>query len=276
MPASSPYVVHRAGERGLGALRVLRQRRHVIRALFLKEIVTRFGGSRLGYVWVFLEPCLHAAFFIGLFYWRKVSIPGDIAVPVFVVTGMVPYFAFWHCITWLGGTIGANWTFFNYRQVRPIDCLLARYLLEVFLLFVVFAALVTLCHFVGWEVSDWPTARLPATLLGFTLFGLGVGAMAAVVAMYSKDAQKFFPFLLRPLYFLSGLFFMVAMLPVGVRPYFTWNPLLHGAEIVREELFGSVAPFHGSDAYFWAWACGTAGFGLILFHVHRHKAITTT
>lgn len=38
-----------------------------IRALFLRELQTRFGHYRIGYVWAFLEPALNVIFMLILF-----------------------------------------------------------------------------------------------------------------------------------------------------------------------------------------------------------------
>ncbi len=55
----------------------------VIKALFMREIKTRFGKYRLGYLWAVLEPAAHLMVLVGtLGYVMHKTMP-DISFPVF-------------------------------------------------------------------------------------------------------------------------------------------------------------------------------------------------
>ena len=41
------------------------------------------------------------------------------------------------------------------------------------------------------------------------------------------------PLLLRPLWFLSGVFFSIQQLPQWIRPWLSWNPILQAIELTR-------------------------------------------
>lgn len=66
---------------------------HIVQALFLRELKTRFGkNKRLGYFWVIGEPMSHILFFLIIFtVIRARSIP-QVPVEMFLVTGFVPFF----------------------------------------------------------------------------------------------------------------------------------------------------------------------------------------
>lgn len=42
-----------------------------VEALFLREIRTRFGKFRLGYLWAILEPSAHLLILLGIFGYIK-------------------------------------------------------------------------------------------------------------------------------------------------------------------------------------------------------------
>ena len=108
----------------------------VIFALFIREIKTRFGAYRLGLVWAFLEPMsfviVHIRHSISQ-QWRIIVWWGNhgIPYPIFLMLGYVPFMLFSKLLTQGAAAVSANQGLFNYRQVRPIDTILARTLLEV-------------------------------------------------------------------------------------------------------------------------------------------------
>ncbi|EIM1128140.1 ABC transporter permease, partial [Escherichia coli] len=65
-----------------------------VEALFLREIRTRFGKFRLGYLWAILEPAAHLLVLLGIFgYIMHRTMPG-ISFPVFLLNGLIPFFIF--------------------------------------------------------------------------------------------------------------------------------------------------------------------------------------
>lgn len=64
-----------------------------IRALFLRELQTRFGHYRIGYVWALLEPALNVIFMLILFGAIVKRVLPGIDYTVFLINGILPYFA---------------------------------------------------------------------------------------------------------------------------------------------------------------------------------------
>lgn len=55
--------------------------------------------------------------------------------------------------------------------------------------------------------------------------------------MISETAKRMVPIVLRPMFWISGIFFTAPELPSGLLPYLHWNPLLHAIEITRSGVF---------------------------------------
>ncbi len=66
--------------------------RATVLALFLREIKTRFGKFRLGYCWALLEPLLHLAILLFVLDFVMERTLPDISFPVFLLSGIIPYF----------------------------------------------------------------------------------------------------------------------------------------------------------------------------------------
>ena len=112
-----------------------------VEALFLREIRTRFGKFRLGYLWAILEPSAHLLILLGIFGYIMHRTMPDISFPVFLLNGLIPFFIFSSISNRSVGAIEANLGLFNYRPVKPIDTIIARALLETLIYVAVYILL---------------------------------------------------------------------------------------------------------------------------------------
>lgn len=79
-----------------------------VEALFLREIRTRFGKFRLGYLWAILEPSAHLLILLGIFGYIMHRTMPDISFPVFLLNGLIPFFIFSSISNRSVGAIEAN------------------------------------------------------------------------------------------------------------------------------------------------------------------------
>ena len=99
---------------------------NVIRALFFRELKTRFGKNRhLGYFWVIGEPLMQILVITTLVtlireHISNLIIPGQTPVFMFLACGIIPFFMFRNIVTQLMGGIAGNLSLFFYKPVRPI------------------------------------------------------------------------------------------------------------------------------------------------------------
>ena len=115
-----------------------------VKALFLREIKTRFGKFRLGYLWAALEPMAHMLILLGIFGYVMHRTMPDISFPVFLINGIIPFFVFSNITNRSIGAIEANQGLFNYRPVRPVDTIIARAMLEALIYAVVYVLLMAI------------------------------------------------------------------------------------------------------------------------------------
>jgi capsular polysaccharide transport system permease protein len=252
----------------------------VIFALFIREIKTRFGAYRLGLVWAFLEPM---SFVLVLSAIRSISSSGSlfggeshsIPYPLFLMLGYIPFQLFSKLLTQGAAAVNANQGLFNYRQVRPIDAILARTLLEVLVFSGVMLTFITLFWWFGFAASIAVPLRLIVVCALLSLLGGGIGMILCVGQLRFPELGKVVPLLTRPLFFISGLFFSLNDIPSQYHHYLLWNPILHAIELIRNACYPGYNAELVSIPYLGSIALGTVFFGLALYRLDWKRMVAS-
>ncbi len=237
----------------------------VLFALLMRELKTRFGRYRLGYAWALLEPAAHVIVLTAIFsFVFKRTIP-SIDFPVFFIIGIVPFLMFSNMVTQGMNAISANLGLFGYRQVKGVDALLVRMALEGLIHFATLIVLMLCAAWVGYRVELNDPLRLLAALSLLYVCSLGCAFIFCVVATRYEEMKKFIPMVFRPMYFISGIFFPLSVVPPDFRVYLLWNPVLHAIELARDACFKSFETVGGSWQYLSMVSLCLLCFGFALF-----------
>ncbi len=246
--------------------------RAVIFALAMRELRARVGGQWLGLVWLVFEPLSHLLVILLLFTVVRNFSRGDFEAPVFLVTGMLPFFIFRNVALRVGDSIPSNRGLFNYRQVKPFDTMVARTIVEVGLYSSVY--LLVLAG-LGWLGYHWlPVAPLELMAISVLLVALafGVALLIAVAALRRPKVRSFIGLLFIPLYLLSGVLFQVQSAPPEIRDWLLMNPVLHLIELSRYYFIPDYPRMEQvSVRYVAMCTLCTLFLGLALYRVERHR-----
>jgi capsular polysaccharide transport system permease protein len=246
-----------------GGLTVMRA---AIRALLLRELQTRFGQYRLGYVWVFLEPLFTIGILLFLFgAVMKRTLPG-MEYEIFLINGILPFFMFRSGVTQALSAIQSNKGLFSYRPVKPIDALLARNFLEFLLKFIAYIFFSLGFLWLGYSISF---EHIPELFFYWSLlfvFMLAFSLIFMVIGDFSKEIGKFLSVVFLILYFLSGILYSIHIIPAKYREYLLWNPLIHIIELMRHAVAPTYELVSGiSLSYFIIWVILSLFIGLLLY-----------
>jgi capsular polysaccharide transport system permease protein len=252
----------------------------VVFALFIREIKTRFGTYRLGLAWAFIEPI---SFIVVLSTLRSVTTSGTfwgaeshgMPYAIFLVLGYVPFQMFSALLTQGSAAVNANQGLFNYRQVRPIDAILARTLLEVLVFSFVILFFLTVFWWFGFNSVIADPLRLIVVFLLFTLFGTGLGMIICVGQLRFPELGKVVPLLTRPLFFISGLFFSINDIPSQYQHYLLWNPILHAIELIRGACYQHFNIESVSISYLSFVSLVTLFFGLAMYRLDWKRMVAS-
>jgi len=240
----------------------------------MRETKTRYGEHKLGFVWAFLEPILMVLVMYLIFSALRTRTSGDMHFAVFLITGIVPFSMLRATMNQAQGAISNNTSLLAFPQVTTFDLILARALLEVAVLLVVFAALIVGAGLLGIDVECENPLGVLAVCGLLWILGLGMGFLFSSLVPIIPSMRQFTSVLLgRPLFLSSGIFYTAESIPAGVREYMLYNPVLHMIELVRSEYFYVFHSDYASWNYAICWAFGTLAFGLIVHGAMRKRAI---
>ncbi|HEY3236863.1 MAG TPA: ABC transporter permease [Polyangiaceae bacterium] len=243
----------------------------VIYALLIREMKTRFGAHRLGYVWALIEPVLWIGTFVVVYYVFGHQPPPGTTLIAFLVTGFVPFDLFRDASAHAMMSISGNKGLLFYPQVRPLDLVIARVLLEAATQLTVFTLLM------GGEalyIGQLHVNSLLTTLAGLGLaagLGAGLGLLFCGLSVFFPTVERLYTPLIRPLFWFSALFYPVDLVPTVARKLLLLNPLVHAIELVRYGWFPSYGARHIDPSYPALWILVMLFFGLSLERVARRR-----
>jgi capsular polysaccharide transport system permease protein len=252
----------------------LRIQARVVGALVLREIKTRYGRQRLGYLWAVIEPIIFVAILAVLFSVRGRGQAWGMPVVSFLITGIIPYMLFRDLMSVGLQAVRTNKALLTFPQVKIFDLLLARALLETATHILVFVLLIVVA------VNLIDPLRIEEPLLVFVwlmfvaLFGFGLGIGLGTLAALFPVIEQLAPTLIsRPMFFISGVFFTVELMPEDIRGIALFNPLLHMIELLRSAFFSSYESIYASPMYTIIFTMGVLSFGLLTLSALRKQIL---
>lgn len=224
--------------------RALRLQVIVVSALVIREIHTRYGRENLGFVWLIIEPLLLCVGVIAIWtLWRGDSQHG-LPVLAFVISGYIPLTLWRHIVTRCVRCIRSNSGLLYHRQVRILDLLTARIVLEFFgavSAYVVIAFLFWAVDLYQWPVDLWLFYLGWFYMLLFSAaFGLIMAGLTEIVEWTEKLVAPMM-YLFLPI---SGVFVMLDWLPDYAREALLWMPSVNAFEMIRGGQFGPSVPVY--------------------------------
>lgn len=246
-----------------------------IRALFLRELQTRFGHYRLGYLWALLEPSVQIAFFVFVLGKVMSRVMPGIDYSLFMVNGMLPFFVFMSSCTRAISAVESNQGLFSYRPVKPIDAVIARTLLETLLYFVIYVVFTFILLWLGREVSFSHIPFLLFCWLSLFIFSLGFSLVLMVIGDFSNEIGKFIGIFFFVLYMMSGIMYSLHSVPLEYLHYFTWNPIVHCLESMRHSVAPAYPVDHIDFNYFLMSTVVMLFIGLLLYRRFEKRMMTT-
>jgi capsular polysaccharide transport system permease protein len=210
----------------------------VIHALMIRELHTRFGRENIGFLWIMVEPLLFAG--LVAIIWRFMKGPEEhgIGIIAFVVTGYIPITLFRHGVSRSVSIFVANSSLMYHRQVKILDFVLARFLIELIgsMMAYVFIASILILF------DEFPVPAQPGLLVAgwalYAFFTLSLCFMIAPLSEMSEVLEKFMPVVTYIMIPFSGLFTLASWLTPTMREYLLWSPFVNAMEMMRKGIWG--------------------------------------
>jgi capsular polysaccharide transport system permease protein len=215
-----------------------RVQRRVIKALMIRELVTRFGRENIGFLWMMVEPLLFAIL-VGV-TWRYMKGPEEhgISVVAFVASGYIPLTLFRHGVQRSTRVFSVNGSLLYHRQIKILDFIFVRFLIEVIGAMMAFFFIAVVLY----AVNEFPLpADVGSVLVGWTVYCLFTFSLCLVLAPLSEMSEVFEKLTPVTLYIMipfSGAFTMVSWLTPSLQRLILYSPFVSPMELIRHGLFG--------------------------------------
>ena len=214
--------------------------REVLHALVLREVKVRYAQTVAGAAWVILQPLLTTGV-LTILAGRWMRFPaGDLAYPLFVYSGLVPWMYFTHVQTKSSVSL-INTGLLSKAYFPRLLLPLAVPLGAVIDLCVTSAVLACLMMYYG-VLPSATIVLLPVALLLAAVVAFGVGVWLAVLNLFHRDVAHGLPFATQLLFFITPVAYPIAVVPAAWRLPYSLNPMVAVVECWRSALFGT--PLH--------------------------------
>lgn len=246
--------------------------RVVIRALILRELQSRYGRYNIGFLWLVAEPLMLASIVTLLHAVQHTKSAGSSSFEpyAFTVTGYCFLMIFRSNFGRAPGALNSAMPLMYHSQITPVDVMLARATTDTLGALSAYTLLMGVGILLG--LAEWPVRPL-YTFLAIAEFAVWSFGLALVVAAYSHKFHALHNFVPPVNYFslpLSGAFFTMSFLPVGIRDYMTWNPMTGMFETARFGQFETASPDYMFHGYVIAHCAVSLYWGLLAINRARH------
>lgn len=235
-----------------------------IAALVLREMSTTYGRDPGGYLWAIVEPVAGLFLISVVFSYLFRSPPLGTSFPLFYATGYLPFMMFNDVANKMATSVNFSRPLLAYPAVTFLDALVARFLLNVLThLMVGYIVFTTLIFVFGARVEIDLSAILTGYLMGAAL-GIGIGTLNCYLMTTFPIWERSWQILTRPLFIISGIFFLFGDLPAGAQDILWYNPLIHFVGMTRSGFFAAYQDDYISITYVAVIATLTFSLGLLL------------
>lgn len=239
----------------------------------LREMVTTYGRSPGGYIWAVLEPVaaiglLSLAFSLAF---HAPSLGNSFAL--FYATGYLVYMLFHDVTNKTASALRFSLPLLTFSAVTWLDAILARFLLNL-LTHLMIISLVLGTMMAVLNAPTAPELALVANALLMTAaLALGVGLVNCYLFMAFPAWERIWMVLTRPLFIVSGVFFLFEDLPAWIREVLWFNPLFHATGAIRDGIFHVYKPSYVAPSFVFGVALALMVVGLMLMSRHADELI---
>jgi ABC-2 type transport system permease protein/capsular polysaccharide transport system permease protein len=223
--------------------------RRVLFALLMREVLTRYGRHNIGFLWLFVEPMIFTLGVTTLWSVAGLTHGSSLPIAAFALTGYSSVLLWRNMPTRCIMAILPNLSLMYHRNVKVLDILFARLLLEASGATISFTILGLFFMAIGWIDPPEDLLQVMGGWLMIAWFGMALAILFGCLAEQTEVIEKLWHPTQYFLFPLSGAAFLVDTFPPSVQHYFLLLPMVNGVEFLREGYFGSKITAHYNMEY---------------------------
>ena len=221
----------------------------VIAALILREMGAAYGRQPGGYVWAILSP-LGAIGIMAIAFSFLVRSPAlGTSFILFYATGYLPFNIYSDLASKVAMSLRYSRALLAYPGVGWLHAVLARFILNGLTLVTVFCLVIIGILLIVETRTVLDIRPILTGLAIMALTGLGVGLINCLLMGLYAVWERIWAIIARPLFLISGIFFLYDDMPRFAQNILWWNPLIHGTGLVRTGFYPTYHASYVSTAY---------------------------
>ncbi|WOS66821.1 ABC transporter permease [Sinorhizobium fredii] len=246
-------------------MKLIEQHFRVTAALMVREMSTRYGSKPGGYLWAVFDPVAHVAMMTLIFQVFARMPALGLSFPLFFASGYLPFTFYQRMSSFMAGTMKANKALLSYPVVSPFDAIVSRFTLQLMTDALVSVLILFLIVELGGIRQPMDLASMVEAVGSAAVLGLGIGTINIVMFARFPLYEQIFGIINRPLFMISGVFFLPESLPSPFRDYLLYNPLVHIIMWFRSAIYPEYRADGLDEGYVleFALVCFVAGLTLL-------------
>jgi len=242
--------------------------------LLVREYSFKIGDSRIGWFWILTEPIIQVAALSGLWYLARVQSILDVPVALFITTGLISFTFLRESISYVPRIVSQSTPLFDFRQVKPFDAMLARFILNTLITSIAAVLfLLSLWWFFDYDITPAQPMELIGAIAMLAAGAFGLSLLLGVFGTLYDAVRRGADYATRPLFFLSGIFFAYQQLPIQAQDILKWNPAIQYITLIRCYMFGHDIPRGISPDVMSFVSLALLAGGAIVYYAYRIKLV---
>lgn len=241
----------------------------VIRALTIHELQGMMKTYNYGFAWALLEPIM----FIGVMRIARSAFKGltppDMPPTTFLVVGIIPYYLYLSAITAVYGAVSSSDGMLQFPRVTPVDLAISNALQEFCIYFTLYCIFLLPISIYDGVFPPENGLKVMLAFIALWTLGLSFGFVVGTAARVFPPIRQFLGYYNLFNRMVGGMLFVITMMPSVLWPYFTWNPVLHCMEMLRDGWFVTYTSPIADPFYVMEWILGFLLLGLSLERYQR-------
>jgi capsular polysaccharide transport system permease protein len=234
-------------------------------ALFLRELSMRFSSGRMGMFWTFFEPFFQILIFVLIKLVLFGTGENTFDFAVFLALNFTAFNMFKNIVVKSTASFKANKALFLYKQVKPIDTIIARSMVEVFISSIIIAIFILLGLYFDFDMNVKDLTMVTFGFVSLIIFAFSLGVFMAVLNVFIDSVGKLINFFMTALMFASAVFYSIKVLPVDLQKLLMYNPVANFMEIIHGSYFYTLDDTLVSYEYIFIWTLSLLYIGLWLY-----------
>lgn len=206
-------------------------------ALFLRELNMRFSVGRMGLFWTFFEPFFQILIFVLIKMLLFSSSSSGFDFSVFLALNFIAFNMFKNIVMQSSNAFIANKPLFIYKQIRPIDTIVARTMVEVFITSIIILLFLAIGFYFDFDMFIKDLVMVTFGFLFLIVFSFSFALFISVGNTFFPSIGKLMSFLMTALMFSSAVFYSIEILPSEIQNILLYNPLTHFIEMIHGSYF---------------------------------------